>query len=464
MDQAVPGRCARNPSPRNDSTMLPIYDLTQNEVPAGLLTRLTALRNAADADGKWSSIAAELIADVRERGDAAVVDQMQRFTDDTFSVGRMRVSADELAAAGAALSGELRGAIERAIENVTAYQRHIRPSDAVPVSIAGAELGLRWTPISPVGLLVPGGSAVLFSSLIMLAVPAIVAGVDPKDITVVSPPPYRKEGEAGAGEAAGDISPITLGVAHLLGIEKVYRVGGPVAVAALAYGTETIRPVNFIAGPGHPVVQAAKLRVNGVVGIDAFYGASEIVTVADSSCDVPSVAADLIAQAEHDPGKCFLIAWERAVIDAILAEVDRQLPDRDRREAIEVSFRDASCALLVKDAEDAARWSDRFAAEHVNLAVADPKGFMSTVQHGGEFFLGNTPVASGDYYAGPSHTLPTDTTGRFASGVSCITFMKRSGTVAYPGGLPAQAIADIAAMAQAEGLDGHAASVQQRAR
>ncbi|MEM9416487.1 MAG: histidinol dehydrogenase [Planctomycetota bacterium] len=441
--------------------MLPIYDLTLGTMPSGLEQRLAALRGAADADGKWSTIAADLISAVRERGDDAVVEHMQQFTDPAYTAARMRVSTEELAAAEAALSGELRGAIERAIANVRAYQTHIKPADAEPVTIAGAELGLRWTPITPVGLLVPGGSAVLFSSLIMLAVPAIVAGVDPRDITVVSPPPYRKAGEPDSG--AGDISPITLAVAHMLGIEKVYRVGGPVAVAALAYGTDTIDPVNFIAGPGHPVVQAAKLRVNGVVGIDAFYGASEIVTVADAACDVPSVAADLIAQAEHDPGKCFLIAWERAVLDAILAEIERQLPERRRCDAIEASFRDASCGLLVKDASAAARWSDRFAAEHVNLAVADPQQFLTQVQHGGEFFLGNTPVASGDYYAGPSHTLPTDTTGRFTSGVSCITFMKRSGTVAYPSGMPAQAVADIAAMAQAEGLDGHAASVGHRA-
>lgn len=439
--------------------MLPVFDVS---TPAGLAdgeAKLAQLRSAADASGRWSSVAAELIADVRARGDAAIVDHMREFTDPAYDAARMRVSTEELVAAEAALTGELRSAIERAIENVRAYQRHIKPADCEPVEIAGARLGLRWTPISPVGLLVPGGSAVLFSSLIMLAVPAVVAGVDPKDITVVSPPPYRKD-----GDPAGDISPITLAVARMLGIEKVYRVGGPVAVAALAYGTDAIAPVDFIAGPGHPVVQAAKLRVNGVVGIDAFYGASEIVTIVDDACDPACVAADLIAQAEHDPGKCFLIAWDRAVIDGILAEIARQLPDRERHDAVAESLREASCALLVEDEAAAVAWSDRFAAEHVNLAVADPDALLAKLRHGGEFFLGNTPVAAGDYYAGPSHTLPTDTTGRFTSGVSCITFMKRSGTVAYPHGLPPQAIADIAAMAEAEGLDGHAASVWERSR
>lgn len=439
--------------------MFPVYDLTQPHDRAGLDARLASLRGAADPDGKWATLAAELITDTRQRGDAAIVDHLRQFTDPAYSADRMRVTTQELADADASLSGELRGAIERAIANVTTYQQHIKPADAAPVMLAGAELGLRWTPITPVGLLVPGGSAVLFSSLIMLAVPAIVAGVDPKDITVVTPPPYRKE----AGPAK-DISPITLAVAKMLGIEKVYRIGGPPAVAALAYGTRTIDPVSIIAGPGHPVVQAAKLRVNGVVGIDAFYGASEIVTVADDACDVDAVAADLIAQAEHDPGKCFLVAWDRGVIDAIAASIEKQLPDRARRAAIKTSFKDASFALVVQDIDAAAEWVDTFAAEHVNLAVADPKALLAKVRHGGEFFLGDTPVAAGDYYAGPSHTLPTDTTARFASGVSCFTFMKRSGTVGYPGGLPAQVIADIAAMAEAEGLDGHAASVRLRSK
>lgn len=437
--------------------MFPIYDLTQKDDLAGLNDRLAALRGAADPDGKWATLAADLIRDTRERGDAAIAEHMQAFTDPAYSADRMRVTAEELADADKQLTGELREAIEQAIANVYAYQEHIKPTDSAAVTIAGAELGLRWTPITPVGLLVPGGSAVLFSSLIMLAVPAMVAGVQPDEITVVTPPPYRKD-----GELAKDISPITLAVASMLGLSKVYRVGGPPAVAALAYGTESIDPVNFIAGPGHPVVQAAKMRVNGVVGVDAFYGASEIVTIADGSCDVDAVAADLIAQAEHDPGKCFLIAWDRAVIDKIAAAIDAQLGERKRRDAIEASFKDASFAVLVKDADEAAAWSDTFAAEHVNLAVADPQAFLKKIQHGGEVFLGNTPVASGDYYAGPSHTLPTDTTGRFTSGVSCFTFMKRTGTVGYPNGMPPSAIAHIAAMAEAEGLDGHAASVRQR--
>lgn len=438
--------------------MLPVFDVT---TPAGLAdgeAKLAQLRAATDASGRWSSVAAELIADVRARGDDAVGDHMRAFTDPSYDATRMRVSAEELADTDASLAGGLRAAIEQAIANVRAYQEHIRPCDSEPVDIAGARLGLRWTPISPVGLLVPGGSAVLFSSLIMLAVPAIVAGVDPKDITVVSPPPYRKD-----GGPAGDISPITLAVAHMLGIEKVYRVGGPVAVAALAYGTDTIAPVDFIAGPGHPVVQAAKLQLRGVVGTDGFYGASEIVTIADETAKPARIAADLIAQAEHDPGKCFFVTWQRSVLDAVQREVNEQLKQRGRAEAVVRALRDESCAVLVRDVSEAAAVADRFAAEHVNLAVADPDALLSRIEHGGEFFLGDTtPVAAGDYYAGPSHTLPTGTTARFTSGVSVYTFLKRSGTVAYRNGMSPQTIADIARLAEAEGLDGHAASVRVR--
>jgi histidinol dehydrogenase len=306
---------------------------------------------------------------------------------------------------------------------------------------------------------VPGGSAVLFSTLIMLAVPAIVAGVDPKKISVVHPLPNRRAGN----EGPTDISPIVLAAAHMLGIEKVYRVGGAEAVAALAYGTDTIAPVDFIAGPGNVYGQLAKAQVNGTVGIDGFYGPSEIVTIADETANPVRIASDLIAQAEHDPGKCFLVVWSRGVLDAIIDEVKKQLGQRKRRDAIVRALENESCAVIVKDIDEAAEVANRFAAEHVNLAVVDPDALLAKVRHAGEVFLGDTtPVAAGDYYAGPSHCLPTGTTARFTSGISVYTFLKRTGTVAYHSGMPAQAIDHIARMADAEGLDGHAHSARVR--
>ena len=440
------------------TSRLPVYDLSTPRGSADFEQRLNALRASSSLADSFHATADTLIHATQQEGDQAIVDHMRQWTDPDFTADRMRVTDQELDAAKASLPDELRGAIERAMDQVRAYQEHIKPDDAAPITIGGAELGLRFTPISPVGLLVPGGSAVLFSTLIMLAIPALVAGVKPGDISVVTPPPYRK-----AGAPAGDVSPITLAVAQMLGIDKVYRIGGPPAVAALAYGTDTVAPVNFIAGPGHPVVQAAKLRLRGIVGTDDYYGTSEIVVLADAKANPKHVASDLIAQAEHDPGKCFLVAWEARVIEAIQVEIAKQLPGRARQDAIAQSLVEASCAVLVSHQDQALAVVDRLACEHVNLAVANPDAMLAQLQHGGEFFLGDTtPVAAGDYYAGPSHTLPTGTTARFSSGVSVYTFLKRSGTVAYRQGMSAQAIDDIARMAQAEGLDGHAASARVR--
>jgi histidinol dehydrogenase len=250
----------------------------------------------------------------------------------------------------------------------------------------------------------------------------------------------------------------------MLGIEHVYRIGGAQAVAALAYGTERIEPVSLIAGPGNVYVQLAKQMVSGDVGTDGgFYGPSEIVTIADESADPACVASDLIAQAEHDPGKCFLIGWSRPVIDRITEELVRRVARLGRRDAIDKSLAEESAAVLVRDEAEAAEIADRIAAEHVNLAVADPEAWLQRLRNGGEFFLGDqTPVAAGDYYAGPSHCLPTGTTARFASGISVHTFLKRSGTLHYRNGLPAEAAETIARLAELEGLDAHAESVWAR--
>lgn len=439
--------------------MLPVFDLTTDAGKRGFDERLERLRATASAGSDAARATAAILADVKARGDAAVVDYMRRWTDPDFRADRIRVSADEIEAAHGQLSPDLRDAIEAAIDQVRQYQRHILPRDAEPVTIGGAELGLKFTPVDSAGLCVPGGTAVLFSTLIMLAVPAQVAGVDVKRISVINPPPTRK-----AGEPVRDISPIVLATCRMLGVERVYRIGGAQGVAALAYGTESVEPVDLIVGPGNVFVQLAKAQVNGVTGTDGgFYGPSEIVTVADASADPRRVAADLIAQAEHDPGKCFLVAWQRGVIDAIAADVERQLAQRSRQSAIRAALDTESAAVLVRDVDEAMAVANTIACEHVNLAVADPDELLAQLRHGGEVFLGDaTPVAAGDYYAGPSHCLPTGTTARFTSGISVYTFLKRMGTVAYRHGMPRDAIARIARMAEAEGLDAHAASVRVR--
>ena len=445
--------------------MLPIYDLNTTAGRTGLDACLARLRDTASASGDAAQTVAEVMADVRARGDAALVAYMQKWTDPAFDAARIRVTAQELGAADAALSGPLRKAIQRAIANVRAYQEHVMPPDTQAVTIGGAELGMRWTAVDKVGLCVPGGTAVLFSTLVMLAVPALVAGVAPQNIHVMSPPPTAGAAAAGKNSGGGDdISPIVLATCKTLGIENVYRIGGAQGVAALGLGTKSVPQVDLIVGPGNVFVQLAKAQLGAACGTDnGFYGPSEIVTVADASANPAYVAADLIAQAEHNPGKCFLVAWDRAVIDRVVSEVTAQLRERGRIDAIENALRQESCAALARDEAHAVEIANAFAAEHVNLAVADPRKMGEEIRHAGEVFLGDqTPVAAGDYYAGPSHCLPTGTTARFASGVSVYTFLKRTGTVAYPEGMSAQAIADIAAMAEAEGLDGHAASARVR--
>ena len=439
--------------------MLGLCDLSTEAGAAKLETILNRLRGTASASSDAAAAVARIVTDVAGRGDAAVVDYMRQWTDPAFDAQRIRVSRDELASASALVDQALLGSIDRAIEHVRVYQQHVRPVDPEPVVIDGAQLGLRWTPMDSAGLYVPGGTAVLFSTLIMLAVPALVAGVPAEKISVVSPPPTRV-----GDEPAGDISPVVLATAHRLGIDKVYRLGGGQAVAALAYGTETVEPVDIIAGPGNVFVQLAKAQVSGKVGTDnGFYGPSEIVTVADASADPRNVAADLLAQAEHNPGKCFLVVWDKTVLAGILKEVQKQFPQRSRGEAIKAALSQESAAILARDQDHAVDIANTIACEHVNLAVADPKAMLERIRHAGEVFLGDsTPVASGDYYAGPSHCLPTGTTARFTSGVSCHTFLKRTGTVAYPQGMPRQAMEDVARMADAEGLDGHAASARVR--
>ncbi len=448
------------PADASTTARPPRFDLATPAGRDGFAVRLQRLRDsAATPDSKFADAAAANVQAVRERGDAAIVELERRWTNPDFTADRIRVAPDDCHAALEQLDPKLRSALQRSIDHVTAYQQHIVPQNAEPIRIADAELGLRWSPVDSAGCLVPGGSAVLFSTLIMLAVPAIVAGVPPRKISAVNPAPTRKP-----GDPPRDVSPLFLAACAMLDIGHVYRIGGAQAVAALAFGTETVRPVDLIAGPGHPVVQHAKTRVAGVTGTDnGFYGPSEIVTLADASADPIRVAADLLAQAEHDPGKCFLVCWDDAVAETILQQLDQQRAQRSRGDAIASALQRESCVVLADSHDAACAVANQLATEHLNLAVADPHATLQRIRHAGEVFLGDaTPVAAGDYYAGPSHCLPTGTTARFTSGVSVYTFLKRTGTVAYPQGMSTQTIDDIALLAEAEGLDAHAESARVR--
>ncbi|MCE9589297.1 MAG: histidinol dehydrogenase [Planctomycetes bacterium] len=439
---------------------LKTLDLSTPGGRRALAKLIERLRASASVGGEEGKTVAKIIDDVRRRGDRAVVGYMRRWTDPKFSASRLRVEPSEFRSALRGLDSAMRRTLETSIQNVRAYQGHIRPRDPSPIVLDGATLGLRFTPVSSVGLVVPGGRAAYPSTVIMLAVPAMAAGVPVEAISVVTPPPTRR-----AGELVGDVSPLVLATCAMLGIERVYRIGGAQGVAALALGTKSVSPVDLIVGPGNVFTQLAKQQLAGRVGIDGFYGPSEIVTIADASADPARVASDLIAQAEHDPGRCFLVSWSRGVIDGIRKEIAAQLRSRKRRSAVEQSLRDWSAAVLVRDVKQAVEVADLFAAEHVNLAVRKPEALLEKLSHGGEFFLGDaTPVAAGDYIAGPSHCLPTGTTARFASGISVYTFLKRSGTVWYRKGMSRATVDAVARFAEAEGLDGHAESARVRGR
>ncbi|MEM6392567.1 MAG: histidinol dehydrogenase [Planctomycetota bacterium] len=448
---------------------LPLYDLKTTEGRDAYAQRLARLKNTASSTSDAAATVASILADVRTRGEDALVELMQKFTDPDYTADYIRVDPATFAPAADALDPALRDAISAAIDNVTYYQQHIKPTDPNPIDLAGATLGLRWTPVDSVGLCVPGGSAVLFSTLIMLAVPALVAGVPADNIHIIHPPPttdISKPTDSIRGPRPTP-APAVLATCHLLGLNNLYAIGGAQGVAALAFGTHTVPPVDLIAGPGNVFVQLAKAQVAGHTGTDnGFYGPSEIVTLADHTTHPPRVAADLLAQAEHDPGKCFLIAWQPDVISNIQTELKNQFQKLTRQDAIADALRDESCALLATDEQHAATLANQLATEHLSLAVKDPDAWLTRIRHAGEVFLHDTtPVAAGDYYAGPSHCLPTGTTARFTSGVSVYTFLKRTGTVSYSpqtGGMPKTAIQRIDTLATAESLTAHAASARIR--
>jgi histidinol dehydrogenase len=339
--------------------------------------------------------------------------------------------------------------VRRSIRQVKEYQVRILPLPPAPVSRDGVELGLRFTPLDSAGLYFPGGKASYPSSLIMLAVPAQVAGV--KRIVVCTPP--SKYGR----------SDLVLAACHELGLTDVYRAGGAAAIAALAFGTATIPAVDKIVGPGNTYVQLAKRALAGCVGLDGFLGPSEIVIIADETGNPAFIAADLIAQAEHDPGSCFLLTSSEALANAVAAELAKQAAQLERSLAIRKSLANDSAIVVDPSMDVLIGLANRFAAEHVNIQTKDDKAVLDKIVHAGAVFVGPySPVAAGDYVAGPSHCLPTNTTARFSSGISVYEFLKRTGVARYTREGLINDAAGIIALAEAEHLGGHAASIRVR--
>ncbi len=410
---------------------------------------LVSARRAVDAD--VDDVVAKIIAEIRERGDAALLEYTAKFDRLAVdSVAELRVDSREVEAARAACGNQAVAALEFAAARIDDYHRRQMPEDVRYTDTDGIRLGVRWTPIPAVGLYVPGGTAAYPSTVLMNAVPARVAGVE--RLVMVVPAPD------------GALNPLVLAAAGIAGVDEIYRIGGAQAVAALAYGTATIAAVDKIVGPGNAYVAAAKRRVFGTVGIDLIAGPSEILVVADAANDPAWIAADLLSQAEHDPSaQAVLITDDEGFADAVTAAVEDRLGAMPRAAIAGDSWQTHGAVIVVGELDEAPALIDRLAPEHLELAVDDPESLARRVGNAGAIFLGRyMPEAIGDYVAGPSHVLPTARSARFSSGLGVGDFLKRTSLM----GCGADGLAKIGpaavTLAREEGLETHALSVSLR--
>ncbi len=403
-----------------------------------------------EADDDVSNAVREIVARVKAEGDVALADYTRRFDRHDINATGWRIPRDECKSALDALAPALRAALELAAERIRIYHAAQKPSDSESIDASGVRLGARWNAVEAAGLYVPGGRAAYPSSVLMNAIPAKVAGVE--RLVMVTPTPD------------GIVNPLVLAAAELAGVDEIWRVGGAQAVAALAYGTDRIAAVDVIVGPGNAWVAEAKRQLFGVVGIDMVAGPSEIVVVADADNDPDWIAADLLSQAEHDPTSQSILFTDDAVFaDAVASAVERQLGELATGATARTSWEANGAIILAADIADIAPLLDRLAAEHLELAIADPDALFAKVRHAGSVFLGrHTPEAVGDYVGGPNHVLPTGRRARFASGLSVLDFMKRTSFLACtPAAIAAIGPAAVA-LAMAEGLPAHARSVAVR--
>lgn len=427
---------------------MPVFlDASDVGFEAAFTQLLTAKReDSPDVD----TVVADIIHHVRARGDEALIEYTEKFDRMTLRPDILRLTEAELDAQVALVSPKERDALEVAAERIRRYHEKQKPKDEIWREANGAELGWRWTPVSAAGLYVPGGLASYPSSVLMNAIPASVAGVERLVITVPTP------------DAA--INPLVMLAAQLSGVQEIYRIGGAQAIAALAYGTQTIKPVDKITGPGNAFVAAAKRRVFGKVGIDMIAGPSEILIIADAENDPDWIALDLLSQAEHDESaQSILITTDISFGQKVQGAVERRLKTLARRDIAGASWRDYGAIITVPDLKMAAELSDRIAPEHLELCVADPKRLSEDITHAGAIFLGAwTPEAIGDYVGGPNHVLPTARSARFSSGLSVLDFMKRT-TLAS---MSPEALKEIGpsaeTLAASESLEAHGLSVTAR--
>ncbi|MBY6002440.1 histidinol dehydrogenase [Salipiger bermudensis] len=429
---------------------MPVFlDTTDPDFEIEFSRLLTAKReDSPDVDDTVAAI----IAEVRARGDAALIDYTAKFDRLELTPERLAFTPEEIEAECARVPDDERAALEKAAERIRAYHVRQMPEDALWTDPDGATLGWRWTPVAAAGLYVPGGLASYPSSVLMNAIPAKVAGVERLCITVPTPD--------------GVVNPLVLLAARIAGVDEIYRLGGAQAIAALAYGTETVAPVDKITGPGNAFVAAAKRRVFGKVGIDMIAGPSEILVIADAENDAEFIALDLMSQAEHDESaQSILVTTDAAFGQAVAAEVERQIEVLERGAIAGASWRDFGAIIVARDLDEAVALSDRVAPEHLELCVADPLALSEKIRHAGAIFLGQwTPEAIGDYVGGPNHVLPTARSARFSSGLSALDFLKRT-TLAQMSPQALRAIGPAAEiLANSESLQAHGLSVTARLR
>ncbi len=404
-----------------------------------------------EGDTDVSAQVRTILNDVKGRGDAALADFTARLDDHSLeSDGDWSISAEECQDAFENLDTKLRGALETAANRIRSYHEAQLPENRDYTDEAGVRLGARWHPVDAAGLYVPGGRAAYPSSLLMNAIPAKVAGVG--RLAIATPTPK------------GATNPLVLAAAHLAGVDEIWRVGGAQAVGALAYGTERIKRVDVITGPGNAWVAEAKRQLYGVVGIDMVAGPSEILVIADGNNDPDWIAADLLSQAEHDPdAQSILITDSEGFARQVADRVDVQSAMLATSKVAQKSWRDHGVIIVVDDVEQSVELANRLAAEHVELAVEDPTPLFDGIRHAGSIFIGRyAPEAIGDYVAGPNHVLPTGRRARFSSGLSVLDFMKRSSFIELDEAALAAIGPPAIALAEAEGLPAHAQSIEKR--
>lgn len=441
---------------RDDAVRL-LDELRRKLSPRGEIVSETGRQRTVELFGEPLSpqqVGERICRDVERDGLKAVLDYTARLDGKQLTRETLSVTPLELAAAHQQADPQYLATLRRIVGNVVAFQSSLLPHDALlqKNSPEGGrvELRQRYLPLKRIGICIPGGAAAYPSTLLMTAVPARVAGV--REIVVVVPP-----------TAFGGYNNDLLAACHELGITEIYRIGGAQAVAALAYGVEGIAKVDKIVGPGNLFVALAKRFVFGEVDIDSIAGPSEVVLLADETARPEFIASDLISQAEHSPGSGVLITWHAPLIEQVQAALEDQLSHVDRGNLARVSLEQYGALVLARSAEEAACLSDLLAPEHLHISTADPESMLARVQNAGAIFLGHyTPVALGDYVAGPSHVLPTGGTARFANGLCAVDFLKRSSVISYNEAALAAAAPDVRLMATKEGLTAHSASVDVR--